>query len=277
MKIWKASAAALVVHAAAGAAVISLPGDQPDLLEFADADATLSNINQIAIVRLGVRNPAEKQPDEEITEPDLPPPPPPPQEPVKQAPPPIATAKPVVSLMPDAETEKSPPPPPRTEEPDEPVADIHAEEKTSEEPDEAYATADSSTTSEQTSAEEGPAGDPDGEAPEEEKSQPPLTTSQKRDQQEYLVELMGWLARHRVYPPELKKAKVQGVAKVRFTIQRDGRISNASVAQTSGDARLDAAALNVLTRANPGPKFPRKLPRDSFTLTLPIEFSLITE
>ncbi len=105
----------------------------------------------------------------------------------------------------------------------------------------------------------------------------PLTARGKRAQSQYLRELMLWLARHRVYPAEAKKHKLEGVVQVRFAIDRDGHLLSAVVHRSAGIELLDAAALDVLRRADPRPKFPKALERSRLSVTLPIDFSLITD
>lgn len=107
--------------------------------------------------------------------------------------------------------------------------------------------------------------------------EPPLDARGKRAQSQYLRELMAWLARHRVYPAEAKKQKLEGVVQVRFAIDRDGRLLSAAVHRSAGAELLDQAALDVLRRAEPMPKFPKALARSRLSVTLPIDFSLITD
>ncbi|MBL0042523.1 MAG: energy transducer TonB [Xanthomonadales bacterium] len=105
----------------------------------------------------------------------------------------------------------------------------------------------------------------------------PLTARGKRAQSQYLRELMLWLARHRVYPAAAKKQKLEGIVQVRFAIDRDGHLLSAAVHRSAGIELLDAAALDVLRRADPMPKFPKALERSRLSVTLPIDFSLITD
>lgn len=97
-----------------------------------------------------------------------------------------------------------------------------------------------------------------------------------REQQDYVRELMAALVEHRVYPPELMRAHVEGVVRVRFTIDREGHVLSAELAQSSGHDGLDQAALAVLQRASPLPPIPDSMGLQRLTITLPIEFSLIT-
>lgn len=122
-----------------------------------------------------------------------------------------------------------------------------------------------------------PAVEPPLASPGQPAPEAPLTARGKRARDNYLRELMAWLAKHRVYPLEARKQKLQGVVQVRFSIDRNGRLLDSRVQQTAGEAVLDAAALEVLVRANPMPKFPKSLDRQRLTVTLPIDFSLFTE
>ena len=88
---------------------------------------------------------------------------------------------------------------------------------------------------------------------------------------------MAWLAEHKDYPAALKKDRIEGVVKVRFTISKSGKVLSAEIAKSSGYPLLDAAGLAVLEKADPVPPIPKLMGREQLTLTLPIEFSLITD
>lgn len=105
----------------------------------------------------------------------------------------------------------------------------------------------------------------------------PLSARGKRAQSQYLRALMAWLAKHRVYPTEARKEKLEGVVQVRFSVDRDGHLLAANVQRSAGSALLDAAALAVLERADPMPPFPKSLDRQRLTVSLPIDFSLQTD
>ncbi len=101
----------------------------------------------------------------------------------------------------------------------------------------------------------------------------PRTRQQEAD---YYSLVNSHLARNKRYPREARQARQQGVVTVRFTVSRDGAVSNASIRNSSGHQLLDQATLDLLQRVSPLPRFPRSLTRDSVTLTLPIEYSLRT-
>jgi TonB family C-terminal domain len=92
----------------------------------------------------------------------------------------------------------------------------------------------------------------------------------------YLSDLMAQLAYHKKYPPELKKKKIQGVVSVRFSINRSGELLSSSIARSSGNPDLDAAALRMVAEASPLPPIPTSIAKESLTLVIPVEYSLIT-
>ena len=93
---------------------------------------------------------------------------------------------------------------------------------------------------------------------------------------DYFSTLMAWLNHHKRYPKIAKKNKEQGIVKLKFTVAKDGSISGASIHTSSGHSRLGEAALQMLRNADPVPGIPNDLGRDTLTLVIPIEYSLIT-
>ncbi len=102
------------------------------------------------------------------------------------------------------------------------------------------------------------------------------TGSKKGDIKSYFAELTNWLNQHKEYPVELKKAKQQGTVEVQFTFTRNGQIIQAKIKTSSGNTKLDKAALAMLKKANPLPEIPESFSRDSLTIAIPVEYSLIT-
>lgn len=99
----------------------------------------------------------------------------------------------------------------------------------------------------------------------------------KGDAQGYFAELMAWLNRHKDYPAELKKNKQQGVVVLTFSINKNGNVTSAKIKKSSGHAQLDNAALAMLAQADPVPSIPNSMGRERLLLTIPVEYSLITE
>jgi protein TonB len=71
------------------------------------------------------------------------------------------------------------------------------------------------------------------------------------------------------YPPQARRAGIQGVTEVGFTIHEDGSISDVIVRSGSGHAILDNAALAAVSAAAP---FPR--PPAPARIAIPISFNL---
>jgi protein TonB len=94
---------------------------------------------------------------------------------------------------------------------------------------------------------------------------------------DYLAELFRKLARHKVYPSELKKNKIEGRVVVKFTLAADGRVMSSSIQQSSGNDSLDDAALQMLNKASPLPAIPSYMNRSEMTLAVPVEYSLLTD
>ncbi|MET1255534.1 energy transducer TonB [Aliikangiella maris] len=93
----------------------------------------------------------------------------------------------------------------------------------------------------------------------------------------YFSELKSWLNNYKEYPADLKKAKIQGVVTVRFTINQQGLLEASSIKQSSGYSQLDESALILLKNASPMPAIPDFFNRDKLTIAIPIEYSLIDE
>ena len=92
----------------------------------------------------------------------------------------------------------------------------------------------------------------------------------------YYQVLMAYLARRKEYPAEARQARQQGIVTVRFTIDRQGNVSAVAIKRSSGFDALDVATVGLLRRVSPVPAIPAAMPRDTITVSLPIEYSLST-
>jgi protein TonB len=98
----------------------------------------------------------------------------------------------------------------------------------------------------------------------------------KKAELDYFSLLSAHLNRRKSYPPEAKRAREEGVVTIRFTVDRDGNVSNAAIKRTSGHDLLDLATLDLLRRVAPLPRMPATMARDTVTIALPIEYALKT-
>jgi len=72
-----------------------------------------------------------------------------------------------------------------------------------------------------------------------------------------------------VYPPHARRAGMQGITELGFTIHEDGSVSGVTVRASSGHAILDEAAVTAVFAAAP---FPR--PPSPARIAIPISFKL---
>jgi protein TonB len=97
----------------------------------------------------------------------------------------------------------------------------------------------------------------------------PQATSNAPDSWEGRV--LARLEKFRRYPGAARSARQQGVAYIRFRINRDGRVLSSALVRSSGYPALDQAALETLRRADPLPRVPADRP-DEIELSVPVEF-----
>jgi protein TonB len=93
----------------------------------------------------------------------------------------------------------------------------------------------------------------------------------------YFNELKRWLDKHKDYPTAAKQQKQEGTVMVRFTINRAGEISSASIKRSAGYALLDQAAFDLLKKASPVPPMPDSITKDTLSIAIPIEYALLTK
>jgi len=86
------------------------------------------------------------------------------------------------------------------------------------------------------------------------------------------AKLLAHLEKFRRYPASAKARREQGVAYIRFTMDKQGKLISAQLSRSSGSQRLDKAALATIRRAAPFPKPPQDLPGDRIEITAPVEF-----
>ena len=72
-----------------------------------------------------------------------------------------------------------------------------------------------------------------------------------------------------VFPPQARRAGIQGNAEISFTIHEDGRVSDVTVSRSSGSELLDTAAVDASYAASPF-----RPPPAEARLAIPINFRL---
>ncbi len=99
----------------------------------------------------------------------------------------------------------------------------------------------------------------------------PLAASDAR--RSWQGEILARLARFRRYPAGARARRAQGVAYIRFRMDRGGHVRTVALDRSSGAADLDRAAMDTVRRADPLPRIPDDLP-DEVELSVPVEFLL---
>jgi protein TonB len=86
--------------------------------------------------------------------------------------------------------------------------------------------------------------------------------------------LLGRLEQFKRYPRSAQSRHQQGVAYLRFTMDRNGKVLSAKIDRSSGFALLDEETLALIHRAEPLPIPPPEVPGDPIELVVPVEFFL---
>ena len=85
--------------------------------------------------------------------------------------------------------------------------------------------------------------------------------------------VVAQIVRGQHYPPAALDAAVQGTAHVRFRVDAGGRVTAARIVHSSGNALLDAEAVQSVLRARPLPAMPDGM-AGPVELVLPVTFRI---
>jgi protein TonB len=86
--------------------------------------------------------------------------------------------------------------------------------------------------------------------------------------------LVAHIERFKRYPAEARARGERGYAKVAFTIDRDGRVLESRIVESSGSPEFDRESLAMLTRAQPMPKPPGEVHTDGLSFVVPVRFNI---
>lgn len=105
-------------------------------------------------------------------------------------------------------------------------------------------------------------------------SAPPATRAAGSVVETWQGRVLARLETHRRYPPAARRRRLQGVAHVRFSVDRAGRVLDVQLARSAGSAELDREAVANVRRASPLPEPPADVPGAVVELVVPVDFSL---
>lgn len=86
--------------------------------------------------------------------------------------------------------------------------------------------------------------------------------------------LLGHLQAFKRYPRAAQRRRYEGVAQVRYTVDRRGTVLSAQLAGGSGHTALDEEAVAAVLRASPLPPPPAEVPGQEIEVTTPVQFRL---
>lgn len=91
---------------------------------------------------------------------------------------------------------------------------------------------------------------------------------------DYFAVLQAWLEQHKVYPRRALSRRLEGVVSLRFVMNRDGKVLDYRIEESSGHRLLDHAVQTLIERAQPLPAMPDEMGGANLTLVVPISFVL---
>ncbi|UZW58450.1 energy transducer TonB [Lysobacter enzymogenes] len=115
---------------------------------------------------------------------------------------------------------------------------------------------------------------PDLPAPAATKYAAPQSVSGRRDDAvaQWQNLLLGHLEKFRRYPRQAQRLNQQGVAYVRFAVDRGGAVSQIRIGRSSGYPALDAGTLETVRLAAPVPAPPAQIQDDPVEVMVPVAF-----
>jgi len=91
---------------------------------------------------------------------------------------------------------------------------------------------------------------------------------------DYIGLLRAWLEKHKRYPGQAQRRRLEGGALLHFVVDRDGRVLSYRLRRSSGYPILDGEVIAMIERAQPLPPLPEEIPQDRLELVVPVMFRL---
>lgn len=126
----------------------------------------------------------------------------------------------------------------------------------------------------QPAAEVSPTAAPIARTPDTPASPPAPAPAARRAFGRYEQSVAEWVERQRSYPLAARQRRWEGTAIVRLRLAPDGSLVAAQLVRDTGFALLDEAALGMVRRAAPYPRWPEEIGEGQIEILVPIQFSL---
>jgi protein TonB len=91
---------------------------------------------------------------------------------------------------------------------------------------------------------------------------------------DYMARLQAWLNKHKEYPRRAQLRRQEGTALLYFVMDREGRVIEYRLRQSSGHGLLDREVEAMIERAQPLPKMPDSMSQQRLELVVPVRFAL---
>ncbi len=102
------------------------------------------------------------------------------------------------------------------------------------------------------------------------------TGAQVTAKQSYFSMLAATLAKYKQYPIASRRRGEEGIVKLFFVVDRNGKVLDYRISESSGSKRLDDAVIKMLKKAEPLPAFPADMLQPQLEINVPIAFQLNT-
>ena len=103
---------------------------------------------------------------------------------------------------------------------------------------------------------------------------PEVAAAALDEQATYVAALQAYLARHKRYPSRARARSEEGVVMLYFAIDRQGTLIATEITESSGNARPDQAALDMVNRAAPFSPMPADMLQARLEVVVPVKFFL---
>jgi len=90
----------------------------------------------------------------------------------------------------------------------------------------------------------------------------------------YSLKLRRWIERHKRYPREARRKRLEGTVRLWIRIDRNGAVLASRVTRGSGMAVLDNATAKLPRRASPFPPIPREVGKSTFSFSVNLRYAL---
>jgi periplasmic protein TonB len=96
--------------------------------------------------------------------------------------------------------------------------------------------------------------------------------SERRAQEDYLLQVLQKLSRYRYYPKS-RETSEQGMVVTRVTVARDGRVLDVGLAKSSGFPTLDRGVMDAIRQASPFAPLPAEVAGSQMSFIVPVSYS----